>query len=462
MIEERFQIRKKSNYLFMVILALMLALAACGPDEEGSKGNNGNNNEEVDGNQENKGNNDPDEVAEFPTDPVTIRVAQAWGEDIFESRFKSMEDKYPYLTIEHVPFNGSREALEELFAHDVEFDIIVASDIALMEEYDVIYPLDDMVEKYGYDLDELHPALLNYIRSSSSGDELVGFPDGTSYQALFYNKEVFDKFGEPYPDPDVPMTWEETFDLAAKMTETRDGVDYLGLTFNPQSTTRVAPLKQLGLNMTDPETGEVLLTEEQGFHRYLSLMEDFLNIPGMPPEALQSYVFGYKQAAMTIAYNVYLSQDWGDKEFKKDMDIAPLPVWDDLPDTGPELGTWPLIISKYSENKDAAFQVLVEYVSKDNQLEIARNMGGGPVLVDEEVREQFGALIPGYEGKNMAAFFKHNPVEMDVRSQWDKYVNIHDEGGALDKLVEGIDINTILREISEDAEAKIQDEKANR
>lgn len=432
---------------------LVLTLAACGSNEVDKS-----NNDIAIEDPKDINNNENDQVAEFPTEPVTIRVAQTWSDELFESRFGQIMEKHDHLTIEHVPFDNSREGLEELFAHDIDFDIILASDIALIEEYDIIYPLDDLVEKYGYDLDQLNPGLLNYIRSYTSGDELIGFPDGTSYRALFYNKEVFDKFGEQYPDPEVAMTWDETMELAARMTETRDGIDYVGLTFNPQGTTRAAPLSQLGLNMTDPETGESLLMEEEGFHDYLSLMERFINIPGMPNNAMESYVFGYKEAAMTIAYNIYLAQDWGDKEFKKDMDLVPLPVWEDRPNTGHELGTWPLIINKHSENIDSAFQVLVEYVSKDNQLEIARNMGGGPVLVDEEVRSEFGALVPGYEGKNVAAFFAHDPVEMDVRSRWDKYVNFFGKDGALDMLKDGVDINTILREIGEEAEAKIKEE----
>lgn len=328
-----------------------------------------------------------------------------------------------------------------------------------MKEYDVVYPLDDMVEKYGFDLNQLHPAVINYIRSLSKDGSLAGFPDGTAYKALFYNKEVFDLFGLPYPDPEEPMTWEETFELAAKMTTTRDGDDYVGLTFNPQTTTRLDPLRQLGLNMTDPETGEVNLLKKQGFHDYLSLMESFVNIPGQPDNVLASYEFAYKQVGMTIAYHIYLGQDWGDKEYKKDMDLVPLPVWDHLPNTAPQLETTPMIISNYSENKDAAFQVLTEYVSKENQLNIAREMGSGIVVTDEEVIDQFGADVPGYDDKNVKAFFKHDFVEMEQQSQWDQYVNISGEGGALEMLMEGVDINTILREISEAAEGEIEEAK---
>lgn len=91
----------------------------------------------------------------------------------------------------------------------------------MMNEYELIYPLDDLIEQHGFDLSELNPGIVSFLRSLDSEGRIVGFPDGTSYKALFYNKEVFDLFGEPYPDPDKPMTWEETLDLAARMTATR-------------------------------------------------------------------------------------------------------------------------------------------------------------------------------------------------------------------------------------------------
>lgn len=448
--------KNKLLVLFISLFAIVALVACAGDDADDTPTNN-----VAQDSSDDTIENIEDEVAEYPTDDVTIRVAMPWSDEIFESRFGKIEEKHPHITIEQVPFNGSREVLEELFANNVEFDIILSTNIQMMDEYELIYPLDEMVETYGFDLDELHPGIINYLRSIDTNNRLVGFPDGTAYQALFYNKDVFDLFGVPYPDPDVPMTWQETFELAEQMTGTRDGEEYTGLTFNPQTQTRAIPLRQLGINATDPETGEVLITEEEGFHRYLSLMEDFINIPGMPSDALQSYQFAYKRVGMSLGYHIYLGQDWGDKEYKKDMDLVPLPVWEDHPNASPALSTTPMIISNYSDNKEVAFQVLTEYVSKENQMEISENMGSGVVLTDPEVIAAFGSNVPGYDGKNIDAFFKHTPVEMENRSQWDSYVNMYDAEGALDMLVEGTDVNTILREISEQAETAIQEAQAD-
>ncbi|MDR0563001.1 MAG: sugar ABC transporter substrate-binding protein [Spirochaetaceae bacterium] len=48
------------------------------------------------------------------------------------------------------------------------------------------------------------------------GGKLVALPASTSYYVLFYNKDVFDKAGVPYPSND--MTWAQFEELALKMT----------------------------------------------------------------------------------------------------------------------------------------------------------------------------------------------------------------------------------------------------
>ncbi|KRG11740.1 hypothetical protein ACA29_15285 [Lederbergia galactosidilytica] len=44
---------------------------------------------------------------------------------------------------------------------------------------------------------------------------------------MYYNKDIFDMVGEPYPE--VGLTWPEAVELARKLTIERDGVQYRGL-----------------------------------------------------------------------------------------------------------------------------------------------------------------------------------------------------------------------------------------
>ncbi|NOU90117.1 extracellular solute-binding protein [Paenibacillus sp. LMG 31460] len=64
---------------------------------------------------------------------------------------------------------------------------------------------------------------------------------------LYYNKDIFDKFGISYPRNG--MTWDEVYDLAKKLNRTEDGISYRGFgmaagamfTVNPLSLQPVEP-----------------------------------------------------------------------------------------------------------------------------------------------------------------------------------------------------------------------------
>jgi multiple sugar transport system substrate-binding protein len=57
-----------------------------------------------------------------------------------------------------------------------------------------------------------------------------GMPVSTTSGALFHNKDLFDKFGVPYPKDG--MTWDVLYELAKKMTRNEGGVQYKGFTFS--------------------------------------------------------------------------------------------------------------------------------------------------------------------------------------------------------------------------------------
>ncbi len=99
------------------------------------------------------------------------------------------------------------------------------SDIYMVKELDDIIkwqsqgfaePLNAYVEKTGYDLSGFVGTEVNY----SVDGELYAVPFRSDFWVLYYNKDLFDKAGQPYPTND--MTWDEYADLALKMTG--DGV----------------------------------------------------------------------------------------------------------------------------------------------------------------------------------------------------------------------------------------------
>lgn len=448
-------IRRRST-LFLLWVIVVLMLAACGDannnadaDKDGNNNNveNENNNQNEDGNE---GNVDEDGERE----KVTVKISIPLGDEFFEARFGPAADLLDHIEIEQVGHGGSVEALEEMFAENNAPDIIIG-DYPPIEQLGIGYPLDDLVEKYAFDLDRLDQSLLSFMRSLDENGEIAGFPDGNSFYGLYYNKDVFDVLGVDYPDPDVPMTWTELIDLARDMTREAGGTQYYGL----QGGYGVA-LTQQGAARTDPETGEVLIEDDPAFKRYLDLVSSLNSIPGM--DSMGENPFAEEQtAAMIIASNNYFQWGWGapDPSEIEHIDIAPVPVWEDLPDTRPASNAWPMVIPEYSENKEEAFELLMAYLDNEVQIDMAKTMMLQTPLSDPEVLKHYASEVPQYEGKNIQAYFHGDAAEhLETQSQWDQYVNI---GEAEERIIEdGLDVNTALRELAEEAEGKIAAAKA--
>src|SRR5699024_11065163 len=146
------------------------------------------------------------------------------------------------------------------------------------------------------------------------------------------------------------------------------------------------------------------------------------------PAAEIQCLFCSNSAAMTIANNLYLSEHVSNLE---KIDMAPMPVWEDLPETTPYSAATPMIITNYSEHQDEAFQVLQKYVSPEIQLKMVKTGSSASVLSDPAIANQFGVESEFYEGKNREAWFIGEPGQYEVHSRWDDYVDID---GALEKL----------------------------
>ncbi|MCT1398519.1 extracellular solute-binding protein [Paenibacillus sp. p3-SID867] len=395
------------------------------------------------------------------TDEVTIKILYPWGQEAFDKLFKDIDEKLPNISLELVDSQAQLEPLQELNAKQIVPDIIFANwGIDALRELDMIEPLDGLIESHEFDLSGIDPSIIAYWRLVDSEGRLLGMPTASDNYALFYNKEVFDLFGVPYPTED--LTWDAMVDLAKKLTGERDGIQYHGLEMGPgfAGTEALVPLKQLNVNLTDPETGEVLITKEPAVTKYLELMKKFYSIPGIysdDPEVRKDYSFQNKNVAMIVSWPGYIKWGIGDPEIAKHIQAVPVPVWPELPNIAPASFSHPFIINKHSEHKDEAFQVLAEYVSPEHQTKLAR-IGDRPVLTDPKVSEEFGAELEVYEGMDISAFFSREPAIPTTISKWDQYVDL---SGSLLKFSESdMNIPEFLRVLQEESEAKIKDAMA--
>lgn len=78
--------------------------------------------------------------------------------------------------------------------------------------------LDELVRRDGIDVEDYYPVGL---QAYTYHEKLYGLPLRGSTITCFYNKDLFDRYGVPYPTDD--WTWEELLEKAQKLTIDEDG-----------------------------------------------------------------------------------------------------------------------------------------------------------------------------------------------------------------------------------------------
>jgi multiple sugar transport system substrate-binding protein len=92
----------------------------------------------------------------------------------------------------------------------------------------VLLPLDDMVQEQGLDLSTFNQGIvgeaLGPTESCSFEGQLYCLGSYTGMVALFYNKDMFDAAGVPYPAAWPPMSVDEFVDVACQLTDPENEV----------------------------------------------------------------------------------------------------------------------------------------------------------------------------------------------------------------------------------------------
>ncbi|MCM3338811.1 extracellular solute-binding protein [Paenibacillus sp. MER TA 81-3] len=86
----------------------------------------------------------------------------------------------------------------------------------------MLEPIDDLIRKDGYSLDDYVPAVLAALKDKESG-ELFGLPSTFSGIGLYYNKSIFQLHGIPLPKNH--MNWDEIFQMAERFARPSSNVN---------------------------------------------------------------------------------------------------------------------------------------------------------------------------------------------------------------------------------------------
>ncbi|WP_248929641.1 ABC transporter substrate-binding protein [Paenibacillus hamazuiensis] len=400
------------------------------------------------------------EQAKPANEPVTLKFAVTKGwfgpGELDKYIIEPVKKKYPHITLEIIDTGAKDQSLDKVVAAGISPDLVMTANplIHRLTTLDLQDDMEPLIRKFGFDLTKLNKAAVESVKSASGFDQLIGIPWTMHFHALYYNKDLFDRFGVPYPKDG--MTWDETVELARKLTKTDGGVGYRGL--EPDYSFRVASAK--GLGMVDPKTEKALVNSD-GWRRVYELLKTVYTIPGNGEyklgAAAETQFMKDKTLAMLPGLNrLPLFKDAAGLNW----DMVQYPQFPESPNTSMGVDEWILHVTRQSKYKDQAFQVIATVLSEEVQTDMARH-ARFPVLTGKSIEEQFGQAVPSLQGKNLKAAFLSQPAKAYPVSRYDEEAQKMMGGASIAPIVKGEkDINTVLRENEEKLNRYIEQNKA--
>jgi multiple sugar transport system substrate-binding protein len=400
-----------------------------------------------------------DQTKTVPPEPITLKV---YGNNAtvieFSNKFINgpIHEKFPNISFEFV--NG--QSPEQLLAANQFPDLGFFPDNEIIDALHLKIPADltPFMKKYNLNFDQYtkeaqdYASLFSEVSDQKQG--LYGLPFLLEHKLMYYNQDIFDKFGVPYPTD--RMTWSQVISTATKLTREDGGTQYKGV--QPGPLELIAPNSTHLLPNINPTTGKADV-DNPAWKEAFTFISRIYSIPGNGPN-LKANLF--KQS----------------KDFLKEKNIAMLPWWGLALETTAKTAdfrwdvvSYPsrdsdkkidglsgqlLFVSNTSKHKDEAFQI-IQYMSSsmDVQKEVAKSANGLPVLKIPDVDKLFGSDIPGLKGKNTAGIFK---VDYDKRNKANYYdglvANVVNDY-FLKYLAGEMDANTALRSAQAEADRQL-------
>jgi|SRR5690625_577433 len=408
---------------------------------------------------------DQDKVSNETDDPEEVNVSLMihWGEKEFENFFrKHIEEALPHIKLTYIQSRDQND-IEENFAKGLVPDLVMGSNFHMYEELDLARDQTPLIEKYGIDFDRFDPNVVETLRNASPEGEILALPLFQDDGMMGYNKDIFDAFGVPYPEDN--MTWDEAIELGKQLVGERDGKVYRGIWPDKDQ------LSQVSATLIDGDTNEPNILNNKELHLFLERLQTIFNIPGNLPEmdsVEELAEFMYNESGSVDLLEEYaLVPGVGfhgilPREVDEGLnaDWVTYPTWGgEYPEHIPNKLSNSIFVSSQSENPDAAFEV-IHYLLSDDYQKQSVSEGRLSPLISEEVQNEFGKGMEHYDRlkeKNWETQFSIPGAPMPKLSPYENPIRKDLMINAYQRLLEGDDLNTVIRIMDEEAQNMIED-----
>jgi ABC-type glycerol-3-phosphate transport system substrate-binding protein len=443
----------RKYFISMLIITFVVGLlAACGSNGNIIDNSKTNNTSESKDNTMSK-NNEPAELVVYGVSNTEEEFNNRWGDYI--------RKKFPNYTIKYI-VNQKGSSLPELLTAGQPIDIILDSIGAApsnLIQYEFQYDITELVKKHNVDLNRFEPTFVDAVKQLGG---LYGLPVNGGGLVLYYNKDIFDKFGVSYPKDG--MTSDELLELSNKMTRNENGVQYAGFATSVMHPMRMNPLS---LDIVDKKTQQAAIDNDK-WKQFIQtvIINPIVQNPGYKEFVTQKkgmlFTNDFAKDRNLAMFAMNFGLQYAVKEFETlNWDMVSLPTFKDKPGIGTQPYPNFFFITATSKNKDAAMEIL-KYVTSDEHEMIESKKGNIPVLKNEEIKKVFGqdTLFKNKNMKNAVFFNKFAPPH--AKSIYDDKV-IGALDGNIKKVIYGeIDLNTAFRTAQEEANKAIEEMKKNK
>lgn len=315
---------------------------------------------------------------------TTIRFT-SWGNEVEEANLRALvtefEKRHPNIRveIEITPWARMFDKLMISSAGGRPPDVTRISSewFPPIAAKGLLEPLDDYIKRDNYDLDDFYPeSIEGWGRYNGI---LYEIPTDIDVYAMYYNKDMFDKAGIPYPD--WTWDWDKYVEVAAKLTRDLDGdgrLDQWGCA--PDMWWQSYIYANGGLIVS--EDGNKCLLDQPEAYEGLQFMSDLVNRFRVAPTPEDTQSLGASKLFTTGKIAMNVSGSWAAELIYKneiktfEYDIAPLPK-------GPK--------SRATFIGGAAYAVLARSRHKDEAWELVKWMTGKEYQESAAIRSQ---IIP--------------------------------------------------------------------
>lgn len=438
--------------LFFLIIILAAACAKGGGDDASQK-----NPAEQGQDQSNQSETTSPASNKEPVELVFYSIAPSDDETFNLNYGDKIRKKFPDYKLTHL--TASNLSLADMVATKQEIDIYYHSYsyvVPVLGEVDLLYDMTDLIKKHNIDLNRFEPALIEGIKATGSG-KIYMLPAYNQRQLMFYNKGIFDKLGVDYPENG--MTWDEAYDLNAKLTRTEDGVDYIGLSV---SIGHIFRENQLGISYVDQDTQKPNFMKPEWKMLFETYVLNYARHENFKKQMEHYGTFPYRNALTSdqvlamFVFNNQLPFDAKEEMKKIDWDMVSMPVFKDKPTIGSGSTPNTLAITKTSKFKDEALNV-IDYIASDEAQTVYSKRGQMPVVRSAAVKQAY-ATDTEYTDKNWSAVFYSDFAPLVYRSVYDPFAVDQIFYALRDVVLNGNDLNTSIQQLNEAVENYIKEQ----